>query len=183
MDALKPGGDIALQMKKAAIGGAVEEMRLAAEGAEKTLAGARRAAHRGACLRRLRHPSERGRPPGRSPSGFRGSTPSSTLSRPTSTTPGRRRSRRDHRIRPHRARQRHGWHRPWHGDGRVPCGGRARGRAGDRRLAEPQGRAPLRGPRLYPPPICAACSRACWPTNSGCHQRRSQRSSSPIALA
>ena len=59
----------------------------------------------------------------------------------------RDRGRGGHRIRPHRAHQRHQRHRSRHRHDRAACGRRAQGWPRDRRLAGPEEREPLRGPR------------------------------------
>ena len=72
----------------------------------------------------------------------------------------RRRAR--HRIRPHRAYQRHRRHRSRHCDGCASRRRRAQGRPRHRRLARPEGsRTSTRTAISSRPPICAPCSRAC----------------------
>ena len=83
---------------------------------------------------------------------------------------------RGHRVRPHRAHQRHRRHRSRHRHRRAARRRRAQGRPRDRRLAGPQGRRSLREAAISSrPPTCAPCSRACsritcastsarWPT-------------------
>ena len=157
MDALKPGGDVAMQMKKAALGAArlmnaddgPRIGALAIDGwdthAAEGGATGRLAQLAGRARRRFRRLRKRTRP---ALEGY-----------------GRRR---DHRIRPHRAHQRHRRHRPRHRHGRLPRRRRARGRTRRRRLAGPQER-PISTRRATSSRrrICAPCSRACSPSISG----------------
>ena len=70
-----------------------------------------------------------------------------------------------HRVRPHRAGQRHRRHRPRHGLDGAAARRRAEARRHRRRLADPEAeravREPRPGARRW---TCAACSRACWPS-------------------
>ena len=87
-----------------------------------------------------------------------------------------------HRVRPHRARQRHPGHRPRHGDGGAAGGRRREGRPHSRGLAGLARSCPLRGPRSRRRrAICAPCSRACCATTWAFPTARLGLASSPTA--